>query len=188
MKDLSIKDLKKTEAVKSETAPVKVIKEEKLTPSDEFLLECDDQEAEIFERLKDILMTQCKKREFEAVTKTNLESFSMVITYVKHNVIKLEEDGFTFELREPLVNEKGDVLTDVVKVLYKKNHDRYRTFTKGKKLDSNEDKKSFNIAVLAASLDNINNSMISPNVISILERNNELDFTILISCLNFFRY
>jgi len=185
--NLKINDLK---AGAGDKKPVPAIEiEVKKSISDEFLEECDEQEEEIFHKLKGILIDQCDKYEFEAVTEDNLEEFSMVITYIKNDVITLEDDGFVVKLRKPLTNEKGELLTEKIKVLFERNEDREKTFTKGIKVSEKniESRKEYNLATLAASFENVDNRMISKKSTQKIQKTNHRDYMLLLSCFSFFR-
>ena len=187
--NLSIKDLKKTGTETTESVPVKEIAVLKKTPSEEFLSECNEQEAEIFNQLKGILMEQCDKYEFEAVTEDNLEDFSMIITYIKNGVIKLESDGVVVKLRRPLKDPKGNILTESLKILFERNESLETILTKGIKVSkkSIESQKEFTMATLSASFDKIEGKMVSLDATRRIQVNNHKDYMLLLNVYNFFR-
>lgn len=189
MKNLSIEDLKKTGTETKESVPVKEIEVVKKTPSEEFLSECNEQEAELFNQIKGILMDQCDKYEFEAVTEDNLEDFSMIITYIKNGVIKLESDGVVVKLRRPLKDPKGNILAESLKILFERNETLENILTKGIKLSkkSTESQKEFTMATLAASFDKIEGKMVSMDATRRIKANNQKDYMLLLNVFNFFR-
>jgi hypothetical protein len=187
MENLSIKDLKKTGSSELKPEPVKEIK--KLSISEEFLLELNEKQSDIFNQLKSILTEQCDKYEFEAVTEDNLEDFAEIITYVENKVITLENDGVLVKLRKPLLGADGNVLTEKIKILYERNEAREKVFTKGIKVSkkSIESQKDFTLATLAASFDQVDNKMISIDVTKKIQKSNHRDYMLLLNCFNFFR-
>jgi len=188
MKDISIKDLNKTGS-ENQAEPVKVIVEKKTTPKDEFLLECNDEEKEIFLKIIEVLTEQCDKYEFEAVTADNLEEFSQIITYIKNGILTLENEGVRVKLRKPLKRPDGTVLTESVKILYERNEAREKTFTKDIKVTkkSTESQREFTLASLAASFENINGAMIGVEATRRIQNNNYRDYMLLLTVFNFFR-
>lgn len=190
MENIKANDIKKTGV--SENAPVIKKKEtevKKLTPSEEFLLECDEQESEIFNQVKNVLIDHCEKYEFEAVTEDNLEDYSMIITYIKNGVISLESNGVMVKLRKPLKDSDGNIIADSLKILYERNESRELVFTKGIKVSkkSIESQKEFTLATLAASFENVGNKMISLNSVKSIQANNHRDYMLLLNVYNFFR-
>jgi hypothetical protein len=184
METIKIEDVKKGAAVGA--APIVT---KKLTPNEEFLSECDEREAQIFEQVKKVLITQCDKYEFEAVTAENLEDFSMVISYIKNEVITLCEDGVEVKLRKPIKNDDGSIFAEKLKILYDRNEARERTFTAGIKVSkkSIESQKDFTLATLAASFANVNNAMISVETTRKIQKTNHRDYLLLLNIFNFFR-
>lgn len=184
--NINTKDLQKTGA-EPQSAPI-VAPNKVQTPTESFLLECNEQEAEIFNQLKTILIDNCGKYEFEAVKEDNLEDFSEIITYVKNGIISLENDGVVVKLRKPLVVD-GKELTRSIKILYERNESREKTFTSGIKVSkkSIESQKDFTLATLAASFANIDGKMISVESTRSIQSTNHRDYMLLLTCFNFFR-
>lgn len=188
MKNINVNDIKKTGGeVKPPVTKEKEVK--KLTPSEEFLLECNEEESEIFNQVKNVLIENCDKYEFEAVTEDNLEDYSMIITYIKNGVISLESNGVLVKLRKPLKDNDGNIITESLKILYERNESRELTFTKGIKVSkkSIESQKEFTLATLAASFDNVGTKMISLNSAKSIQANNHRDYMLLLNVYNFFR-
>jgi len=187
METIKIEDLKKVGGATEKATPTIQVKAK--TPSEVFLSECDEHEAEIFEQLKGILINQCEKYEFEAVTKDNLEDFAEIITYVKNGIFKIESDGVLVKLRKQITGPDGIILTDTVKILYERNEAREKTFTAGITVSkkSIESQKDFTLATLAASFANIDNKIISVDTVRKIQKTNHRDYMLLLSCFNFFR-
>lgn len=188
METIKLDDVKKAGVKKVETPVKKEVVKEK-TISETFIEECDEQETKIFEQLKGILIDQCEKYEFEAVTDDNLEDFAEIITYVKNGIISLESDGVLVKLRKSLIDTDGNDFTDSIKILFDKNEDREIAFTKGIKISkkSIESQKDYTLAVLAASFDSVNNKMISVKLTKKFQKTNNRDYMLLLTCFNFFR-
>lgn len=155
-------------------------------------LELNEEEAQIFEQIKDVLITKCELLEFEALDKDKGPDYVQIITYIKNRRLFIEEDGVIVKLRRPLKNEKGDILTDQVKILYTRNVAREQTFTKGKKIKQGDIslQKDYSKAVLAASLANIdidNRSIVlSPSNLN-EKYVHDKDYSVMMSCYNLFR-
>jgi hypothetical protein len=182
-------DLKKTEGPKYE-APVKSVIKKK-TDSEIYLENCDEEQAEIFNDIKAILMAKDKgnKHEFEAVNKERFDDFDHFIRYIINNVITIEEDGISVNLRQPLENSDGIVITDSIKVLFARNEAREKQFKNSvKTLEKNKDYDSdMGAAVIAASFADVGNKMISANLFYILKNTNPQDYTLIVRVYGFFR-
>jgi hypothetical protein len=177
-------DIIKTDSIKKEK------KEEKKSVSDEFMEELDEQEKEIFLKLKSILIDECELLEFEAVNEDNLDDFAALITYIKNDVITIKDDGVQVKLRRPIINSNDEILTNNVTILFERNESRERAFTKNIKISKKniESQKEFTRASLAASFKNIDFNGTS----KILSTNNtkgihNKDYMLLLTCYNFFR-
>jgi len=188
IKDIKINESNKSKKVINTPSPI-VDEEKKLTPSEEFLLECDDEESKIFEQLKDVLTSKCDKHEFEAVTQDNLEDFAMIITYIKNGIISIESDGIDVKLRKPLNNSKSQFITDSIKLLYERNTAREKQFRNS--IKTPEKNKAFNeevsLAVVAASFANVEAIVIGMDSARVLKNTNSRDYMLLLNCYNFFR-
>jgi hypothetical protein len=183
---INTKDLQKTGA-ETQSAPIVALKKVQ-TPTEIFLSECNEQEAEIFNQLKTVLIENCGKYEFEAVKEDNLEDFSEIITYIKNGIISLEPDGVVVKLRKPLVVD-GKELANSIKILFERNEAREKTFTAGIKISkkSIESQKDFTLATLAASFANVDGKIISIESTRSIQSTNHRDYMLLLTCFNFFR-
>lgn len=192
-KNISIKDISKT-GTETKAVPVKEKKAKELTPSEKFLLECDHEEKEIFNELMGVLTNpeQGDKYEFEAIKDNDesFEMFSMIITYIKEGILTIEPDGVVVKLRRPAVNDEGLVLSDTLKILYKKNKAREDMFKRNISLKkvTNESADENMVAVLAASFDNVDGKIISKTTVRKIQDKSDKDYSLLITVLNFFRF
>lgn len=155
-------------------------------------LELNEEEAQIFEQVKSVLITKCELLEFEALDKDKGQDYVQIITYIKNKRLFIEDDGVLVKLRKPLKNEKGEILTDQVKILYERNIAREQQFTKGKKIKQGDIslQRDYSKAVLAASLASIERGdkmiMLSPSSIS-EKYVHDKDYAVMMSCYNLFR-
>lgn len=166
------------------------VEKEKKSISDTFIEELDEQEKSIFLELKSILIDKCELLEFEAVNEENLDDHAALITYIKSGVISIVDDGIVYNLRRPIKNTNGDVLTKSVTILFERNESREKVFTKGIKISkkSIEAQKEFTRASLAASFKNIDFGGTS-KMLSIENTRgiHNKDYMMLLTCYNFFR-
>ncbi|MDX5585865.1 MAG: hypothetical protein QNK20_13300 [Aureibaculum sp.] len=172
-------------------APLVNAKEEEKSISEIFMEELDEHEKSIFLELKSILMDKCEYLEFEAVNNENLDDYVTLITYIKNGVATILSDGVSFNLRRPILDSKGDVLTKNVTVLFERNENRERGLTKNIKVSkkSLESQKDFTRAVFAASLKSVELSEGRTKMISVEDarRLHTKDYSILLTIYNFFR-
>ncbi len=189
--DNKISDMKKGAINKiAPTVNKTVEKEEKKSLSDEFLEELDEEESEIFLKLKSILIGTCELLEFEAVTEDSLEDYAALITYVKNGILIIEDDGILVKLRRDILNSKGEKLTDKVKILFERNESREKIFTKGIKISkkSIESQKEFTRASLAASFQNVEINGVSKMLnVENTRKIHTKDYMLLLTVYNFFR-
>lgn len=180
-----IEELKKGASNKPEVVKAQ-IKEKSI--SDKFLEELDEQEKEIFLKIRDIRTGTCELEEFEAVTEESLESYVQLITYIKNGKISFEDDGVRVKVRRPIKDNNGNVITDSLKILYERNEDRERVFTKKLKFKREDilSSQDYSRAVLAASLANENNIIISPASIT-TSKIHSIDYLLLVTVQDFFR-
>ena len=167
------------------------ILEKKKTISEKFLEEFTEEEKEekeIFLKIKGIRMDTCELEEFEAVTEESLESYTQLITYVKNGKITFEDDGVRVKVRRPINDSNGNLITNSLKILFERNEDRERVFTKKMKYKRDEINSSqdYSRAVLAASLANENNIIISPASIA-PAKVHSVDYGLLVTVQDFFR-
>jgi len=183
---MSTIDEKKRDALNKPELTLSKVKEEKKTISEEFIEELDEEEKVIFLELKSTLIDKCELLEFEAVNDENLDDFAGLITYIKNGVVKIEPDGILVNLRRPILNAKGEEVTRCVTILFERNEDRERIFTKNIKISkkSIESQKEFTRASLAASFKNIDNKMLS---IENTRGVHTKDYMLLLTVYNFFR-
>jgi hypothetical protein len=162
------------------------------TISEKFMEELDQKEKEIFLKIKDVRMKYCEYEEFEAVTEDSLDDYVFLITYVKEGKISFDSDGVTIKVRRPILSEKGEVITDRIKLLFQRNVDRERAFTKKIRVKTGDTAASMDYtrAVIAAHLANVdfNGTSIVLPVKSISGKSmHENDYQILTTCYLFFR-
>lgn len=178
---------KSIEEKKENSVNEEIKAEVKKTVSELFIEELDEQEENIFLELKSILINKCELLEFEAVNEENLDDFTGLITYIKNGVVSIENDGILVNLRRPILNSKKEEITRSVTVLFERNQDRERIFTKHIKISkksSVEDQKEFTRASLVASFKNIGDKMLSTeNTRGIHTK----DYMLLLTVYNFFR-
>ena len=113
-----------------------------------------------------------------------------MITYIKNGIISIAEDGIVYNLRRPILNEKGEVITNSVTILFERNESREKVFTKNIKISkkSIESQKDFTRASLTASFKNIDSNGISKMIsIENTRRIHAKDYIMLLTCYNFFR-
>lgn len=160
------------------------------TISDKFMEELDDIEKEIFLDIKNIRINTCEYEEFEAVTEDSLDDYVQLITYVKNGKVKFDTDGVIITVRRDINTEKGEFLTNKIKLLYKRNEARERAFTKSIKIkkDDTGAAMDYSRAVMAACLENIshdgNSVILRPKHLALMHQN---DYSLLTTCFNFFR-
>lgn len=176
-----------------ETKEVKItlpVKEKTIT--EKFLEELDEKEREIFLKIKDTRISVCDYEEFEAVTEDSLDDYAFLITYAKQGKITFENDGVILHIRRPLKSEKGEIMTDKIKLLFNRNEARERAFTKKIKLKQGDTSASMDYtrAVVAANLDNITfngvSVIIGPNNIA-GNKMHQNDYRLLMTLFEFFR-
>lgn len=165
--------------------------EKKKTTSEKFLEEFTNEEVkekEIFLKIKGIRIDLCELEEFEAVTEDSLEDYIKLITYVKNGKITFEDDGVRVKIRRPINDSNGNLITNSLKILFDRNEDRERVFTKKMKYKRDEINSSqdYSRAILAASLANENNIIISPANIS-PSKVHSVDYGLLVTVQDFFR-
>lgn len=189
MKDeaINIKDIKKT----GESKPVPAVKKVEVdqTPSELFLEECDEKEAELFNEIKTTLIEKREKYEFEAVTEEMFDDYRNIITYMKRGIITIEDHGVSVKLRKPLKNSDGVDLTSSITVLFERNEaleKRYKTSVKTNK-KSNNYENDMGTAVIAASFANVGNLPLGVNSLNNIKRKNENDYTLILNVYTFFR-
>jgi hypothetical protein len=187
-----IDEMKKGADNKTSNIEVKApIVEKKKTISEKFLEEFteeENEEKEIFLKIKGIRMDTCELEEFEAVTEESLEDYVKLITYIKNDKITFEEDGVRVKVRRPIKDSNGNVITNSLMVLYERNTDREGVFTKKLKIQKENinDSLNYSRAVLAASLANENNIIISPESIT-PSKIHSVDYGLLMTVQDFFR-
>ena len=164
------------------------VEEKKKSIRDEFLEELNPEEKEICLKLESALIDKCELLEFEIYKEDNLNDFRVLIDYTKNGILTIVEDGVNVKLRREIKTEEGAVLTNNVTILFERNEDRERVFTKPIKVkkDNVEDQKSFTRATLAASLKNIGNVMIGSEKLTPKHVHHK-DYLFLLTCYNFFR-
>lgn len=183
-----IDDFKKNADNKTKVEVSASIPKKEKTISDKFLEELNDEEKEIFLKIKGIRTGTCELEEFEAVTEESLESYVQLITYIKNGKITFEDDGVRVNVRRPIKDGNGNVITDSLKILYERNEDRERVFTKKMKYKRDEVNSSqdYSRAVLAASFANEKGVIIPPASIS-SSKVHSVDYGLLVTVQDFFR-
>jgi hypothetical protein len=162
------------------------------TISEKFMEELNEQEKEIFLMIKDTRIKKCEYEEYEAVTEDSLDDYAYLITYVKNGKIFFESDGVVIKVRRPILSEKNEVITSQIKLLFNRNVDRERAFTKKIKIKPGDTAASmeYTRAIIAAHLANVDfngTSIVLPEK-SISGKNiHENDYQILSTCYLFFR-
>lgn len=184
MTEKTIEQLKKEQ---SNSKPEKNIEK---SISDTFMEELDSQENEIFQKIKDIRINTCEYEEFEAVTEDSLDDYVQLITYVKNNKLKFEDNGVVIKVRRDIKTDKGEFLTNEIKLLYERNEARERAFTKKIKVkkDDTGAAMDYTKATIAACLENVSydgRSMILTS--KHLSKMHQNDYSLLVTCFNFFR-
>ena len=158
--------------------------------SDKFIEELDEEEKAFFLKMKEVRMGACQLEEFEAVTEDSLDDYAMLITYMKNGKIRFESDGVCVKIRNPILDGKGNEITNELKILHEKNTSREKVFTKKFKFKRNDINSSseYSNLCLAASFANVNYNgssvMISPGK---LEKMHSKDKALLMTCFDFFR-
>lgn len=192
--DIKVENSSNNSSNNSNKKPSDLVKksevQEKQSISDEFLEELDEQEKEIFLKLKSVLIDTCELLEFEAVTEDSLDDFVALISYTKNGIINIQDDGILVKLRRDILNDKGEKLTDCVKILYEKNESREKVLTKKIKIRKKnvEDQKEFTRACLAASFDNVMVNGVSKMLsVDNTRKIHTKDYMLLLTCYNFFR-
>lgn len=188
MKNIRVEDIKKT----GESKPVPAVKEvveKKLTDTDIFLEECDEDDAKLFHEIKNVLMEKREQREHEAVSKDMFEGYRTMIKHIKYNDIAIEDDGIVINLRKPLLNKESVELTQSIKVLFDRNEGLEKAYrktvkTNEKSPDYNED---MGIALIASTLANAGNVKLGPESLRRLKNTNENDYQIVLEVYKFFR-
>lgn len=187
MESIKANEISKTGETKKSTPVQK--KEVKKTVSQLFLEECDEQESEIFEEIKQALISKRDKYEFEAVTEDMFNGYRNMITYIKGGVITLLDEGVNVKLRKPLFNNDGIELTKSITILYERNQAREDQFRKT--VSTNEKSKQYNeditISVIAASFENIGTAPLSSESLRNIKRDNYNDYELLLNVYMFFR-
>lgn len=166
------------------------VPEKEKTISEKFLEELDEQEKEIFLKIKSVRMDTCEYEEFEAVTEDSLDDYVSLITYIKNDKISFEEDGVNIKVRRPIKTDKGDLLTSEIKLLYSRNEARERAFTKKIKIKPGDPAASMDYAraVMAANLANVSlNGTSIPLGSKNLSKMHDKDYKLLQTCFEFFR-
>ena len=162
------------------------------TISEKFMEELDQKEKEIFLKIKEVRIKNCEYEEYEAVTEDSLDDYVFLITYVKEGKISFDSEGVTIKVRRPILSEKGEVITDRIKLLFQRNVERERAFTKKIKVKAGDTAASMDYtrAVIAAHLANVDfngASVVLPEK-SISGKNiHANDYQILTTCYLFFR-
>lgn len=158
--------------------------------SDKFMEELDEQERDIFLQIKGIRINICEYEEFEAVTEDSLDDYVQLITYVKNGKLLFENNGVVIKVRRDIKNDKGEFLTNEIKLLYARNESRERAFTKKIKVrkDDTGAAMDYTKATIAACLENVNfdgrSLMLTAKHLSKMHQN---DYSLLVTCFNFFR-
>jgi hypothetical protein len=169
-----------------------ISKAKEKTLSETFMEELNEQEKNIFLQIKSVRIDVCEYEEFEAVTEESLEDYVQLITYVKAGKVRFEDDGVVIKIRRPILSEKGEVITEELKLLYQRNEARERAFTKKIKLKPGDTAASLDYtkAVIAANLANVSfggGSVVIPvNAIS-GNKMHQNDYMLLRTCFDFFR-
>lgn len=189
METVNASDLKKTGATKMET-PV-IISEKKKTASDLFCEELNEDQKVIFEEIKTTLIQKRRKYEFEVIqnTQESFDSYAVMIEYIENGILTIEEDGVDVKLRLPLSNKDGIVLANSLKILFERNEDRENVIKKA--ITTNIKNKTYNdevaMAILTASLANVDNRIISTDSILRMKKTNYDDYQLLFNVFIFFR-
>lgn len=167
-----------------------LVPEKEKSISEKFIEELDEQEKEIFLKIKSVRTDICEYEEFEAVTEDSLDDYVSLITYVKNGKVSFEEDGVNIKVRRPILTDKKELITGDVKLLYQRNEARERAFTKKIRIKPGDPGASMDYAraVMAANLANVafgGNTIIltSKN----LSRMHDKDYKLLQTCFEFFR-
>lgn len=160
--------------------------EAKQSIKDEFLEELNPEEKDILLKIESVLIDKCELRDFEIYKEDNLNDFRVLINYIQNGILTIQDDGINIKLRRDIKTDEGEKLTDNVTILFERNEDRERVFTKPIKVkkDDIEAQKDFTRASVAASLKNVNTRMISPKN---LRNVHHKDYLLLLTCYNFFR-
>lgn len=160
------------------------------TISDKFMEELDEQERDIFLQIKGIRINTCEYEEFEAVTEDSLDDYVQLITYVKNGKLLFESNGVVIKVRRDIKNDKGEFLTNEIKLLYSRNESRERAFTKKIKVrkDDTGAAMDYTKATIAACLENVSydgrSLILTAKHLSKMHQN---DYSLLVTCFNFFR-
>lgn len=160
------------------------------TISDKFMEELDEQERNIFLQIKGIRINTCEYEEFEAVTEDSLDDYVQLITYVKNGKLLFESNGVIIKVRRDIKNDKGEFLTNEIKLLYLRNESRERAFTKKIKVrkDDTGAAMDYTKATIAACLENVSydgrSLILTAKHLSKMHQN---DYSLLVTCFNFFR-
>jgi hypothetical protein len=162
------------------------------TISEKFMEELDPREKEIFLKIKEVRMKQCEYAEFEAVTEDTLDDYAFLITYVKEGVLTFESDGVVIKVRRPILSEKNEVIANSIKLLFQRNLDRERAFTKKIKVKPGDTAASmeYTRAVIAAHLANADfngTSIVIPEKCIAGKNIHANDYQLLTTCYLFFR-
>lgn len=165
-------------------------KEVEKSISEKFIEELDEKEKEIFLKIKNTRIEICEYEEFEAVTEESLDDYVQLITYIKQGKILFDDDGVIIKVRREIKSEKGDFLTNEIKLLFVRNEARERAFTKKIKIkkDDNAAQIDYTRAAMAANLANVNvngtSVILTSRSISKMHKN---DYSLLMTCFEFFR-
>lgn len=181
----SISQLKEDQETKSITKP-----EIEKSISEKFIEELSEKEKEIFLKIRSTRIDICEYEEFEAVTEDTLDDYVQLITYMKEGKIIIETDGIILKVRRPITSEKGETISNQIKLLFVRNESRERAFTKKIKIKKDDTASGIDYtrAVVASNLENINYNgtsiMLTARSISKMHKN---DYQLLMTCFEFFR-
>jgi len=165
-------------------------KEVEKSISEKFIEELDNEEKEIFLKIRSARIDICEYEEFEAVTEESLDDYVQLITYIKQGKVLFEDDGVIIKVRREIKSEKGEFLTNEIKLLFARNEARERAFTKKIKIkkDDNAAQIDYTRAAMAANLANVNvnGTSVILTARSILKMHKN-DYSLLMTCFEFFR-
>ncbi len=159
----------------------------KMTLLQEFEQDLSVEDQEIFDKIKSVLFDKIELYEHEAFSEENLKDIPDLIELFKLNILEFNDNGVSLKLRRSLVlDSKQNISTKKLDFLFSRNKVKERMYTKKIKLgkDDTGAKIDYTRAMVAASLANVNNTLIAWTK---LEKIHDKDYEILLILYGFFR-